>query len=150
MIFKMPNFFEPILESVDSFLEWFTNSLKQTASSYCDLEAIDNVHTLVARDGSLLSVIKMDGAQFLVGSEEFQRLHTGVSHALQTALSRPGHGAQILFSYDNEAAKVQIQQVLAPAVATAKRLQLELEDLFNERLQTLSEYCTEEKQTKRL
>ncbi len=145
MIFKMPNFFEPVLESVDSFLEWFTNSLKQTAGSYCDLEAIDNAHTLVARDGSLLSVIKMDGAQFLVGSEEFQRLHTGVSHALQSALSRPGHGAQILFSYDNEAAKQQIQQVLAPAVATAKRLQLELEDLFNERLQTLSQYCAEEK-----
>ncbi len=64
MIFKMPNILEPLLESVDSFLEWFTNSLKQTTGSYCDLEAVDNVHTLVARDGSLLSVIQIDGASF--------------------------------------------------------------------------------------
>ncbi|MFA6037379.1 MAG: type IV secretion protein IcmB [Legionellales bacterium] len=141
----MTNFFEPILESVDSFLEWFTNSLKQTAGSYCDLEAVDNEHTLVARDGSLLSVIKIDGAQFLVGSEEFSRLHTGVAHALQTALSRPGHGAQILFAYDNENVEGQIKEVLAPAIATAKRLQLELDDLFNERVQTLGRYCAEEK-----
>lgn len=141
----MPNFFEPLLESVDSFLEWFTNSLKQTAGSYCDLEAVDNVHTLVARDGSLLSVIQMDGAQFLVGSEEFERLHTGVSHALQTAMARPGHGAQILFTYDNENVEKQIKEVLEPAALTAKRLQLELEDLFNERLQTLGRYCAQEK-----
>ncbi len=43
-----------------------------------------------------------------MGAEEFERLHTGVAHALQTAMSRPGHGAQILFAYDNENITQQI------------------------------------------
>ncbi len=141
----MARILDSILDSVDSFLEWFTTSLKQTTASYCDLEAVDNVHTLVARDGSLLSVFRIEGAQFLVGAEEFERLHSGVAHALQTAMLRAGHGAQILFAYDNETVSEQIKEVLSPAVSTAKRLQLEMDDLFAERMTTLSRYCAQEK-----
>jgi intracellular multiplication protein IcmB len=84
----MRSFMDPILEGVDSFLAWFGTELKQTVESYCDLETADDVNTLVARDGSLLSVIRVHGVTKLVGTEEFDRIHEGFTQSLQATLSR--------------------------------------------------------------
>jgi intracellular multiplication protein IcmB len=141
----MIDFMEPILGSIDTLLEWVSSALKTTASSYCDLEAVDNRHTLVTRDGGMLSVLRIEGVQYMVGGEEFERLHNGVSHALATAMSRPGYGAQMLFSYDKEDIINDIRNIFSAAYETAERLQLELDDLFKERERTMSHYCAEEK-----
>lgn len=141
----MINVMDPILNSIDSLLEWLSTSLKSTAVSYCDLEAVDNATTLVTRDGSLLTVFQLEGVQFMVGGEEFEKLHDGVTHALSTAMSRPGHGAQILFTYDNETVLGEIKSIFSPAKQTAERLDLELDDLFSEREKTMAHYCAEEK-----
>ena len=61
---------DPLLDSIDAILAWFSTELKQTAESYCDLETADDVHTLVARDGSLLSVIRVFGVTQLIGQDE--------------------------------------------------------------------------------
>lgn len=141
----MRNIMESVLNSVDYLLEWLSTSLKSTAASYCDLEAVDNRHTLVTRDGGLLSIIQIEGVQFMVGGDEFQQLHEGVTHALSTAMSRPGHGAQIFFNYDSETVIGEIKKIFEPAKQTAERLHLELDDLFAEREKTMAHYCSEEK-----
>ena len=51
-------FIDPLLDSIDAVLAWFSTELKQTVESYCDLETADDRDTLVARDGSLISVIR--------------------------------------------------------------------------------------------
>ena len=68
---------EPMLDGLDTFLAWLSTSLKQTTASYCDLETADDEHTIVNRDGSLISVIEVHGYRALIGSEEFDRLHEG-------------------------------------------------------------------------
>ncbi len=141
----MRNIMQPLLNSVDYLLEWLGTSLKTTAASYCDLEAVDNRFTLVTRDGGLLSVMQIEGVQFMVGGEEFERLHQGVTHALSTAMARPGHGAQVFFNYDDETVLGEIKDIFEPAKQTAERLHLELNDLFREREKTMSHYCSEEK-----
>lgn len=141
----MANVMDYILDSVDSLLEWLGTSLKTTAISYCDLEAVDNRHTLVSRDGSMLTVIQIEGVQFMVGGEEFDRLHDGVTNALATAMGRAGHGAQMVFTYDTETVLAEIKEIFEPAKQTAERLNLELDDLFNEREKTMAHYCAEEK-----
>lgn len=141
----MANVMDYILSSVDSLLEWMATALKTTAASYCDLEAVDNRHTLVTRDGGMVSVLQIEGVQFMVGGEEFERLHEGVTNAFSTAMSREGHGIQVLFTYDNETVIGEIKEIFEPAKQTAKRLGLELEDLFEEREKTMSHYCAEEK-----
>jgi intracellular multiplication protein IcmB len=141
----MAQIMESVLGSIDSLLEWIATAVKSTAASYCDLEAIDNRHTLVARDGSLASVFQLEGVQYMVGGEEFERLHSGVCNAFSTAMSRDGHGIQVLFTYDNETVLGEIQEIFEPAKQTAERLNLELNDLFVEREKTMSHYCAEEK-----
>jgi len=140
----MRSFMDPVLDGLDSFLAWFSTELKQTVESYCDLETAEDRHTLVARDGSLLSVVKFYGVTKLIGTEEFDRIHHGLTQSLQATLKRPGYAVQVFFSYDRDAVRNEISEVLGPAKATAKRLNLELDDLFKERGDYLSRYCAHE------
>lgn len=137
-------FIDPLLDGIDAVLAWFSTELKQTVESYCDLETADDPNTLVARDGSLLSVIKIYGVTRLIGQEEFDATHIGITQSLQATLKRAGHVVQVYFVYDREAVKPEIEDILAPAKATAKRLRLDLDDLFNERVNYISKFCAHE------
>lgn len=135
---------DPVLDSIDSILAWFSTELKQTAESYCDLETADSNTTLVARDGSLVSVIRVFGVTKLIGTDEFDSIHSGLTQSLQATLKRPGHVVQVYFSYDKEAVKPELEEILSPARATATRLNLKLDDLFRERVEYISQYCAHE------
>jgi len=129
---------------LDSFFAWLSTSLKQTAESYCDLETADSRTVLVAHDGALVSIFKIHGVTALIGNPEFERLHEGLSLSLQTGLSRPGHAIQVFFNYDDSHVKELIQEIYLPATSTAQRLELDLDDLFTERVDFLSQYCSDE------
>lgn len=138
------SFIDPVLDAIDSLLAWLGSSLGQLAETYCDLETADSRHVLVGKDGSLMSIIKIQGATFLVGPEEFERMHRALSQSLSTALSRPGHAIQVYFSHDKESVKRELEQMLQFARQTATRLKLKLDDLFNERVTELQRYCASE------
>ncbi|HSW70018.1 MAG TPA: type IV secretion protein IcmB [Gammaproteobacteria bacterium] len=140
----MRSFVDPLLDSIDSILAWFSTELKQTAESYCDLETADDKTTLVARDGSLISVIRVFGVTQLIGTDEFESIHAGITQSLQPTLKRVGHVVQVYFSYDRAAVKPEIDEILSPAKATASRLKLSLDDLFKERVDYLSKFCAHE------
>lgn len=141
----MGNWSESFFEGVDTFFAWLSTSLKQTTESYCDLETADSPTVLVNHDGALLSILKIEGVTALAGAEEFDRLVEGLSNAFQPAMGRPGHALQVYFSHDKQNIRKLIQDIYAPADATAKRLELGLDDLFNERVNFLAQYCAEER-----
>jgi intracellular multiplication protein IcmB len=137
-------FIDPLLDSIDAIFAWFSTEAKQTVESYCDLETADSKHTLVARDGSLISVVRVFGVTKLIGQEEFDTIHQGLTQSLQATLKRPGHVVQVYFTYDRDTVKPEIQDILSPALATSHRLGLELDDLFSERVDYISKYCAHE------
>lgn len=141
----MASWAESFFEGVDTFFAWLSTSLKQTTASYCELETADSPTVLVNHDGSLLSVIRIEGMTSLVGVEEFERLVEGISNAFQGAMGRPGHALQVYFSHDKQNIQSNIEEIYRPAQETAKRLQLSLEDLFKERVNHISKYCSEER-----
>src|SRR3990167_5861143 len=138
------SFIDPFLDGIDAVLAWFSTELKQTVESYSDLETAEDTHTLVARDGSLISVIRVYGVTKLIGQSEFDSIHQGLTQSLQATFKRPGHVLQVYFGYDRDGVKPEIQDILSPARATAKRLNLDLDDLFNERVNYISQYCARE------
>lgn len=141
----MAKYINSIFDFVDSLLAWCSSSLKQTTESYCDLETAEDKYTLVSYDGSLVSIIELNGVTHLVGNSEFQSMHDALCVALQSNFKRPGHATQFFFSYDREAIKSEIQQILEPARATAERINLKLTDLFDEREDYIANYCAQEK-----
>lgn len=134
----------PILDGVDVFLAWLSSALKQTTQSYCDIQTADSPTVLVAHDGALVSILRLKGVRALVGSEEFDRVQLGMQQSLQTTMSRPGHAVQFFFSYNKDDIKEELTEILKPAADTAKRINLSLDDLFNERVNYLSKYCAQE------
>ena len=141
----MSSWAESFFEGIDTFFAWLSTSLKQTTEAYVDLETADSPTVLVNHDGSLLSIIRIDGITALAGATEFNYLVEGVTNAFQAAMSRPGHALQVYFSHDKQNIKKMIQDIYAPAFATAQRLNLGLNDLFAERTDYLAQYCAEEK-----
>ncbi len=139
------SFIDPILESVDSLLMWLSTALKQTTESYVEIESAEGPTTLVARDGSLVSILKVEGVTALMGAVEFERLQEVVSANLQAVMKQPGHVIQMYFSYDPELIRNDIAENFAPSRETAKRLHLDLDDLFEERVNFLSRYCAQER-----
>lgn len=140
----MAGFVDSILDGVDSVLAWFSTEIKQTVESYCDLETGDDQYALAARDGSLVSVIRVYGVTKLIGNEEFDQIHGGLTQSLQATLKRPGHAIQVYFCYDRATVKPELEDILSPAKATAKRLKMDLDDLFRERVDYISKYCAHE------
>lgn len=138
------SFVDAVLDGVDSLMAWVSTSLKQTATSYCELETADDAHTLVSQNGSLISLIRIDGITELLGVEEFIRVHEGITGSLQSNMSSPGHAFQMWFSSSQENAQDEIRDVMAPAINTAQKLKLDLDDLFKERVDFLSRYCVVE------
>lgn len=135
---------DSFFEGVDTFFAWLSASLKQTTESYCDLETADSQTVLVNHDGTLLSIIKIEGVAGLTGVDEFKTLVDSVTNAFNGAMSRPGHAFQVYFSHEKQNIKTLIEDIYEPATATADRLGLSLEDLFRERVDFMSRYCAEE------
>ena len=98
----MTKWTESFFEGVDTFFAWLSTSLKQTTESYCELETADSPTVLVNHDGSLISILKIEGITALAGAEEFDRLVEGLTNAFQGAMGRPGHSLQVYFSHDKQ------------------------------------------------
>jgi intracellular multiplication protein IcmB len=126
------------------FSSWFGVALKQSMSAYCDLQTADSNTTLVTNDGSLVSIIKLDGIKQLVGAEEFERAQHQLQQSLQTTMRHAGHTIQVYFSYNKDDIKNEIHDALSPAIETAKRIGLKLEDVFEEQEHILADYCGSE------
>ncbi len=140
----MAKILRSVLGSFSSLLSWLSTSLKQSAASYCELQTADSATTLVANDGSLISILKLSGVNTLIGKEEFKSIQNGLCQSLQTSMSQPGHVMQVLFGYNKDEVREEIKDILTPAQATAERLSLSLDDLFRERVKNLSGYCAHE------
>lgn len=140
----MAKFADSFFEGLDTFLAWLSTSLKQTTETYCELETADSPTVLVNHDGSLLSIIRINGVTSLVGTEEFERLVEGINRAFQGAMGRAGHALQVYFSHDKQNIRKVIQDIYSSAAATAERLEINLKDLFEERASYLANYCSEE------
>src|SRR5262245_49516504 len=59
-------------------------------------------------------------------------------------MSRPGHSMQIFFSYSKDDIVTEINDIYQPAMQTAKQVELNIDDLFKERVKYLSQYCAQE------
>lgn len=140
----MANLADYIIDFFDAFFAWMGSALKQTTESYCHIQTADSNDTLVGNDGSLLSVLKVEGVKALIGAEEFNGMQNGLLQSLQTSMSRPGHTIQVYFVYNKDEVSEEIAHVFEPARETSKRLALNLDDLFNERITYLSKYCAHE------
>ena len=133
-----------VYENVESIFAWLGTVLKQDALTYCDLESADSRQVLVGKDGSLATIVRLDGYKRFVGPNEFAYLCERITEAFQPSMSASGHYIQFYFAHEKETVRQSLQEALLPAKRTAKRLHLKVEDIFESRVDKLASFCANE------
>lgn len=133
-----------LYQNVESLFAWISSGIKQNALAYCDLETADSQQVLVSKDGSLISIIRLQGYKRFVGANEYAYLCERLAEMFQPAFAGKGHLLQFFFNYELETVRDSLEQTLIPARRTAKRLDLEIDDIFDSRVDKLTEFCGDE------
>lgn len=128
-----------LVNGLDSFFIWLNSALKQNLADYSDLETAQDQYTLVAKDSSLLSIIRVDGYRSLINTEAFfEKISQPIAAGLDPFFVKPGHSMQIWFSIDPTKSEQAVREALAPSYQTIKKLNLELEEILDERVRNIS------------
>lgn len=125
---------------LDALLKPFVKLARQPIESFITLETADDETTFAAQDGSLVTVIRVDGARQLIGAEEYQRILDDGVVKLGTKFDRPGHAVQVYFCRNPDRIKEEIRLLLRPNFLAARAIGLEIEDIFEERAKHLCHY----------
>jgi intracellular multiplication protein IcmB len=137
--------FGSLLDAVDNTFLWMSSKVKKSLADYCDLETAEDEFILVARDGSLMSVVRIDGSKTLIGSKNFfNNIVDPLDGALAQPFSQKTHMIQFYFVQDPERTESEIRRYLEPAAETLDRLGLDMHDMLEERVRNLSKWTNYE------
>jgi len=131
--------FASLIEGLDNAFIWMGQATKQNLSDYCDLETAQDEHTLVSRDGSLMSLLRLDGVTSIIGNDNFlDSIVDPMESALSNSMKNKTHMVQVFFTYDPDRTQNEIRRLNAPAYETMARLGLDLKDMLEEKVSNLS------------
>lgn len=122
----------------------FQKAMRQSISSFINLETADSETSLVSIDGSLISYFKVEGSRQLIGEEEYQKIIESATIKIGSRFDRLGHALQIYFSRDPDRIRTELQRMIRPVNVTANAVGLELEDLLEERVRHLQRFLSHE------
>lgn len=125
---------------LDNFLAGMLMAFKQPLEAFINLETSDDEYTLVGRDGSLITYIKVHGSRQLIGEKEYQKIVEQATLKLGARFDKAGYAMQFYFARDPARVRRQIEEMIRSNRAAAKNTGLELDDLFQERVNVLERH----------
>ena len=121
----------------------YAASVKRSLDSFIALETgMDN--TFIANDGSLATVIKVDGMRQIVDDETLTAIVLSLKTRFAAYFTRPGHALQVWFMRDPDLSDAMVESLVHPARVVARRLSLQLDDVFEERQRLLPDFIVQE------
>ncbi len=126
----------------DSILKPFARLLKQPIESFIRLETADSEFVLAAQDGSLVSLIRVDGARQIIGDEEYRKILSDCVIKFGTRFDKAGHAMQIYFARNPERSYAELKKMIRPNAQASRVIGLEIDDIFQERAKHLSHYIS--------
>ncbi len=142
------NVFDSFFYFCDSFLQNVSNlTLDQNPRSLIDIESYCGDHTLVMRDGSLLSVISLEGSYSSILMDEMVDMAGRIERKLKAYIAEGDHSFSWYFSCDIEDTDRDIHEKYANS-ATDVLTNLGMSDaveLVEEQVEVLKRYCHSEK-----
>ena len=116
--------------------------IRQPIESYIKLETSDDPQTLVANDGSLVTYVRVDGARQIIGEEEYKHIVQNAAVNMGSRFDRKGYALQVYFCRDPDAMRREMPQFVKPNRVASHNINLELEDLFEEKERHLSRFLS--------
>lgn len=134
-----------LVNGMDSFFIWLNSVLKQNLADYVDLETAQDEVTLVAKDSSLLSIIKIEGYKSLINTPAFlQKISSPIGSGIESFFLKQGHAMQIWFSLDPTKSRKVVRDALEPSYQTIQKLNLDLGEILDERVNNISNMANHE------
>lgn len=122
----------------------FVKSARYPLESFIRLETADDSTTLVAEDGSLVTLIRVDGSRILIGDEEYRYIIEAATTKIGSRFDQPGYAMQFFFARDPARSRAQIEDLVQPSNVSVEAMDLDLDDLMRERTRHLSHYILKE------
>ena len=134
-----------ILDLVDNlFVDLFGNLLSDSLQERIRIESVEDERTLSLKDGSLVSIISIEGSKLQLSSPELAEAASRMRISLAPFLSDPGHAVKFTFARDPTSAERIAKGAAMHNRRQAKRLGLEVEDMFSDRERKLAECLVRE------
>lgn len=112
---------------------------------YCRLEAVYDDTTLITETGGLLTIVELKGIRGMPGEEETLKIFNSWIQELSAIFKNGDHTLQVVFESDPGSARSEIDALAAPMWATAKRLQLDIEDVLTDYFDAVARRCSRER-----
>lgn len=134
-------------EIIDDGFRGLLTLLGHTAATYCDLETVYTENDiLVARDGSMATILRWNGSLRMIGDREYEEVVNSFEDRLSSLFNNYGHQIQVVFNYEgNESDPASTLGVHFKSMQTAARkLHLDVDDILRDRYRKLSQFCANE------
>lgn len=128
------------MKLLDAFLKPFVVAMRQPIESFIRLETADDVEVLVSEDGSLVSLVKIEGSRQIIGQEEYNHIVENSVIKMGARFDRPGHAVQVYFTRNPDRMKDEIRGLLRPNHTAAANIGLDINDVIEERERHLVNY----------
>lgn len=133
-----------IVSALDMLLFSLSKMTMKNLSDYSYLATACSENTIVARDGSMMSVFEVYGAKEIVGEKELEYIVETFSRILNPVLKTEGHQLQFSFIRDQSRTESDLQRRVAPYWRAAKQKGLNLDDYFKGKIEHLKKFCAYE------
>lgn len=124
---------------MDTIGNFFAKVGLEGVSDHVRLENVENKHTIIMKDGSLVSLIKLSGMFQVPGAENIIETADMMRLALSPYLSKPGHAFTFNFIRDPNAAGAEIARSTRITKRISKRSLMDMDDILDERQRILSD-----------
>ena len=138
-------FVDRVVDNMNALTHYMHSSLfKTNPRDFVDLVTTDDDHTFVAKDGSLVTILKLKGTTSKLYDDEMLEVVNEVAGIIGTNLIAGGaHGFSISFEFDPDEAYNYALRSLQGSHQTAKRLGLGdlMESVFEEKAKKMAQFC---------
>ncbi len=117
---------------------------KRDMSSFCLIETgYDNI--LIGKDGSLGTVIEVNGTNALGSTKDLIRFQDQAQSTLRNFLKEPGHAVQFCFIRNPDGSEDMLNEFIKPMKNVAKVIDLDVNDILDEKAKYVSKFTVVEK-----
>ncbi|MCE6959659.1 hypothetical protein LAZ40_11580 [Cereibacter sphaeroides] len=111
--------------------------LQESLLDQIRLESMEDDRTFTMKDGSFMTMIQLGGALRTPGEDEIADMAERMRIMMSAYFSRPGHALEVTFCRDPGAARRFIERVVNRNKRAARNLGLDLDDVLDERQESL-------------
>ncbi len=125
---------------LDSFIAPFATMAKQSLESFIRIETADDDVTLVAEDGSMVTLVKVDGSRQIIGANEYNNIIEQGTMKLGARFDRTGYALQVVFIRNPDRIGKELRNLMRSNRRAAEAAGLNLDDVFDERVRHLRNF----------